>query len=420
VALEKSVPKGDSGRRAALRTVCLHKIDFLAEMRFNLSVMFSETTPDMQNYADWKTDAPAPVESLPSAELSQETGTEEREKEKTETLEYSLENVEGKYLGRATVELQTDVLEIQDQGVYKRYRQMKSFVFHGELDGQAKQKDVLEMVRRKVDKLGVLVPQDGEFSREFAASTMFSAEDPTKILANVARIPVPSSTVDVAISFHEFSHLAQRGNPALDSLREAAEGTDYGTLQRWEYADLKRQLEKVVALIPGAAAVLENSDAWQNLDKIEHEKMACLGEAKLVAAKIEGDGTRFDPIDALRHESLMRQISSYREDQQRILRDIGAIDAASIPRKFIEADASRIAIMWMREVRDETGVDLFDAVLVPKSVTFAGREHGDCSAAVESSQNNDDEDYVVTDAIQYLRQALDTYHAQDFDLPSAA
>lgn len=243
------------------------------------------------------------------------------------------------------------------------------------------------IVVKRLASLTLTNPEDGRVFDVLAAFNGKGADIivPEKRIANYSHgvlgteaiVPAPESPIDLATMLHELGHVDQLDDPETLAFSGFAgiskafmvEGgmKALGTNDEERIAAAKGHLEAVFAAIPEARAMAD-AEAVAAL-----ERASTMEELQAAAAKLK--------------------------------------DILALPLRMAERDATRRALLSLRRVRKESGIDLLTKTLNPKEA-LASEAEGCAAATAEGLE--EPEKYVSVSTVAAMKGDLKTYGADTF------
>jgi len=353
----------------------------------------------MSQDAEWKVNdtketRPAAPEDGPQAE--------EKEAEKPLRKSFEYRDAEGRLIGRATIETgqlaSLDLVSGSDD-VNVDARELKSFIWEGEKDGKTIHVDVLEMVQHKGDDVFVVEDNaDAEHSAVYPG-----ADENTKTIV----APSPDNPVNMAIFLHEFGHADQRFDDDAKDVMDMYRHKSW--LHEKSASEITEILDAVAERMPDYQDKIDEAKVVAGrLGNLEKRLADFQGEALDLKAKIEGGPNAATALaDAERLNYLNEQIKGIQKAKDYLLQQANPYDIASLPAKYLETDASMRAVEWMKQIREQTGSDLFakiDAAVAPDM------KKGECASSATSARESGD--VSLTSAREFMGSLLETYNAR--------
>ena len=360
-----------------------------------------------------------------------------------ETLrkEYEYRDSEGKLIGKATVELADELIEVKrrdeekdgekEKNVLGIGRQLRSFVLDGEADGQPTRVDVLDLANQH----GILI-----FIKD--ARSPKNAYDPSgeAILSDPLETPT-----DVGVLLHELGHADQWRDEHLEALTPL-----YGRKEGRQpftspYAPLKEVLAAAEKTVPGAEALvdektrsrLEELEARLNVVEEEKEQLEegraelikSLGARSAEALAIYQRGEKIP--EAFEKESrqinaniagvegrireLEKEAAKIVRMQKRIMDEMMDVEAImALPTQTLERNATARALKWLRTIRKQSGIDLFRPHAMESKALIGGKKRlEDCrSYVITGLRQGTSKVLPETSVLEELEEALRTYGAE--------
>lgn len=278
-------------------------------------------------------------------------------REQTETRQYEYKDAEGKCIARVEVRVFAERQE-KRTAMWTRVesQRLASLILTNPEDGRSF--DLVAECNPHEAEIWVTVERTGNYH-----ATRGGDE---------ALVPPPESPIDLAAMLHELGHVDQISDPAFAPLarldRPSAPLYNESLQERLQNA--KRDLEALITAVPDVEAIADP------------EALRALREAKT-----------FLELDAANAR----------------LRDILAL-----PTQMSERDATRRALLWMRRIREEAGIDLLSKTL---NVKEAVTDHPPlCADYVVDALSQDADGYISVSTIDVMRRDLASYGADRFRL----
>lgn len=189
-------------------------------------------------------------------------------------------------------------------------------------------------------------------------------------------------------------------------------------------------------------ALERQSFSWDNLDltyddtakkmtaqiRISTRETALHSSAPLFHATISMNANKeqYEKILATRTEfqdeekELMQAEKNAQHQTEQIAKDIysqldsiNAYDLMHLPTRILERDATRRAFGWLRQIRKQTGADLFKPVIAKRSELLANSENS-CAQSMgqDDSEAEPSESATVADVRSQMKAALRSYGAE--------
>lgn len=312
-----------------------------------------------------------PEFEIPVAPEQNEEGHEEYENKQAEKTEKTYENKEGltvkefeyrdedgKLIGKAIIKLQEQSAGANESE--NKFYRLLNFRLTGQKDGKDTEIDVLSLIDLKNTKMHT--PKEG-------AAFRYDAEN------DIAIVPLPETPIQTAMMLHELGHAKQLQDEAYKNINEV--GVRLPTFQ--DMPDVPEKIRKIKS----------------SLDNLDEKTIKSLNELEQLAEKILSE--KLDQSSPVVQE-YFKLWMDYQED----------FVQANPDEQILERDATKRALQWMRQIRNQSGVDLFkdlqkSTVSEVIEKNYQGREEG-LEARKVMYEN-------CGNAQEFLQTALKTYQA---------
>ncbi len=323
-----------------------------------------------------------------------------------ETLRQSFEyrDVEGRLLGRAELELESEETEIPPKKKSKdlpvRGHILKQFLLHGEKDGQPTSVDMLQLARRLDTK--VLMTSSRQYNYEYNHD------------ARIATVPPLETLTDVGIFLHELGHAEQEGEDRFSVLTYLY-GSEKGLRDTVNDADE----EKIRILILQIRDAIPETEQFFTDDDLEELRIAAqeIRQKEMTLNKLRGvhekEAHKKNP-EQERVKEIKEQIAFAAGEVHDLLVDFSALveelhvhDLLALPTRIMERDATRRALSTAQTIQDDGGIAMFAKHFVPIEATV----HGHANLNSDATAPNTRDTKIETDMMEDLERWLATYSA---------
>ncbi len=263
-----------------------------------------------------------PKFEIPAAPEQDKEGRGEYKNKQAETAEKTYENKEGltvkefeyrdeegELIGMAIIKLQEQSAGANESE--NKFYRLLDFHLTGRKDGKDTEIDVLSLIDLKNTK--VHIPREG-------VAFCYDAEN------DIAIVPLPETPIQTAIMLHELGHAKQLQDEAYKNIGEL--GVWLPIFQ--DMPDVPEKIRKIKS----------------SVDNLDEKTIKLLNELEQLAEKILSEK--------------LDQSSSVVQEYFKLWMDYQKDFVQSNPdEQILERDATKRALQWMRQIRNQSGVDLF-------------------------------------------------------------
>ncbi|MDD5251028.1 MAG: hypothetical protein PHT12_00165 [Patescibacteria group bacterium] len=329
----------------------------------------------------------------------------ERKERKTEVHEYEYRDSEGRLLGRLELEIGTEDVEVPYHDKNLKMRRVQAVRIRGEKDGWPTEMDVLSLVNKHGAE--ILMPAEGEEEQPWV-----HLRERNQVLISGFDNPSRLATV-----LHEVGHADQTHDDKQAKLWEYYKASMDMRASRFpDFGGAKAALEAVYREFPEVVSSLGDKPlrAIEDAERTEREIQAVqtelpifLARAKLLLDGGDENGTR---EQMLKYTQERLRLVNLQLEQNRQWVEIR--QSAYLVVQILEADASNRAYAWIKQIMEETGVDLMAKHFAKLADAGLG---SDCENALEPEELGQQDIEIETSIPETLLKFLESYEVKPPD-----